>query len=82
MRKAGGVYYTPGYIVEQTVARQIAGKSPAQLRGYRVLDMACGSGSFLVGAYRALPDHYLRWYTENQPERHAKAVYEVVSAGV
>ena len=85
VRKAGGVYYTPGYIVdyivEQTVARQIAGKSPAQLRGYRVLDMACGSGSFLVGAYRALLDHYLRWYSENEPGRHAKAVYEVSDVG-
>jgi hypothetical protein len=85
VRKAGGVYYTPGYIVdyivEQTVAKQIAGKSPAQLRGYRVLDMACGSGSFLVGAYRALLDHYLRWYSENEPERHAKAVYAVASGG-
>jgi len=85
VRKAGGVYYTPGYIVdyivEQTVTKQIAGKSPAQLRGYRVLDMACGSGSFLVGAYRTLLDHYLRWYSENEPERHAKAVYAVAIAG-
>ena len=85
VRKAGGVYYTPGYIVdyivEQTVTKQIAGKSPAQLRGYRVLDMACGSGSFLVGAYRALLDHYLRWYSENEPDRHAKAVYALAIAG-
>ena len=37
VRKAGGVYYTPAYIVdyivEQTVGRQIEGKSPAQLAG-------------------------------------------------
>ena len=62
VRKAGGVYYTPAYIVDyivaQTVGRQIEGKSPAQLAGtrsktpFRVLDMACGSGSFLLGAYR------------------------------
>ena len=36
VRKAGGVYYTPAYIVDyivqQTVGRQIEGKSPAQLR--------------------------------------------------
>ena len=59
VRKAGGVYYTPAYIVDyivkQTVGRQIEGKSPAQLAGgkdkppFRVLDMACGSGSFLLG---------------------------------
>ena len=37
VRKAGGVYYTPGYIVdyivEHTVGRQIKGRSPAQLAG-------------------------------------------------
>jgi len=59
VRKAGGVYYTPAYIVEyivkHTVGRQIEGRSPAQLAGdkskppFRVLDMACGSGSFLLG---------------------------------
>ena len=39
VRKAGGVYYTPAYIVDyivkQTVGRQIEGKSPAQLAGGR-----------------------------------------------
>ena len=37
VRKAGGVYYTPAYIVEyivkHTVGRQIKGRSPAQLKG-------------------------------------------------
>ncbi len=58
VRKAGGVYYTPSYIVQyivkQTVGHLIEGRSPAQLAGekakspFRVLDMACGSGSFLL----------------------------------
>ncbi len=86
VRKAGGVYYTPSYIVEyivaQTVARQIEGRSPAQLAGpkdrppFRVLDMACGSGSFLLGAYHRLLDHCLNWYTEHKPENFKKAVYK------
>ena len=85
VRKAGGVYYTPKYIVDyivrQTVGRQIEGKSPAQLAGgkgrepFRVLDMACGSGSFLLGAYGCLLDHCLKWYAEHRPQRHKKAVY-------
>ena len=79
VRKAGGVYYTPAYIVDyivkQTVGAAIAGKSPTQLRGYRVLDMACGSGSFLLGAYQELLDHYLLWYSENSPQKYPKAVY-------
>jgi hypothetical protein len=84
VRKAGGVYYTPSYIVDyivrQTVGRQIEAKSPAQLAGgkgkqpFRVLDMACGSGSFLLVAYQALLDHCLKWYIDNGPGRFPKAV--------
>jgi type I restriction-modification system DNA methylase subunit len=86
VRKAGGVYYTPAYIVEyivnQTVAKQIDGRSPAQLAGgenkppFRILDMACGSGSFLLGAYHRLLDYCLNWYTEHKPENFKKAVYK------
>ncbi len=86
VRKAGGVYYTPAYIVEyivkHTVGRQIEGRSPAQLAGskgkppFRVLDMACGSGSFLLGAYRCLLDHCLNWYSEHRPEAFKKATYK------
>lgn len=86
VRKAGGVYYTPsyivGYIVKNTVGKKIKGKSPAQLAGgksvppFRVLDMACGSGSFLLGAYQYLLDHCLSWYLDNKPEVHKKAVYK------
>src|SRR5713226_5865576 len=86
VRKAGGVYYTPAYVVEyivkQTVGQQIEGRSPAQLAGYkdkprfRVLDMACGSGSFLLGAYQRLLDYCLNWYTEHKPENFKKAVYK------
>lgn len=85
VRKAGGVYYTPAYIVDyivqHTVGRQIEGLSPAQLAGgrgrqpFRALDMACGSGSFLLGAYQCLLDHCLKWYAENRPATHKKAVY-------
>ena len=86
VRKAGGVYYTPAYIVDyivkQTVSRQIEGKSPAQLAGgknkppLRILDMACGSGSFLLGAYQCLLDHCLKWYIDHKPEANKKAVYQ------
>jgi SAM-dependent methyltransferase len=86
VRKAGGVYYTPAYIVnyivEQTVGRQIKGKSPMQLAGqrngkqpFRVLDLACGSGSFLLGAYQFLLDHCLKWYLDHNPQKHKRAIY-------
>ncbi|MDE2857006.1 MAG: Eco57I restriction-modification methylase domain-containing protein, partial [Chloroflexota bacterium] len=64
VRKAGGVYYTPSYIVdyivENTVGALLKDKSPAQVADLRLLDPACGSGSFLVGAYQ----HLLAWHLE------------------
>ena len=39
--------------------------------------MACGSGSFLLGAYQCLLDHCLKWYAEHRPQAHKKAVINV-----
>jgi methylase of polypeptide subunit release factors len=69
--KARGVYYTPAYIVdcivERTVGAALVGRTPAQ-RGLKVVDPACGSGAFLLGAYRRLLDWYLAWYVQDGPE--------------
>ena len=76
VKKAGGVYYTPSYIVDyivkNTVGKLCEGKTPRQVSNLRILDPACGSGSFLIGAYQYLLDWHLKHYTENEPERHAK----------
>ena len=76
VRKAGGVYYTPGYIVDyivrQTVGKLVEGKTPRQIGKLRILDPACGSGSFLLGAYQCLLDHHRQWYADNDPARHAR----------
>lgn len=76
VRKAGGVYYTPTYIVkyivEQAVGPLVAGKTPKQVEKLRVLDPACGSGSFLLGAFEFLLDWHLRYYLEHDPESWAK----------
>jgi Eco57I restriction-modification methylase/N-6 DNA Methylase len=67
VRKAGGVYYTPQWVVDNIVRRTIdpliSGKAPKALRKFRVLDPACGSGSFLLGAYAHLIAHYEAYYT-------------------
>ena len=69
VKKAGGVFYTPTYIVEyivkQTVGNLVAGKDPKAVADLRVLDPACGSGSFLLGAYQYLLDWHLAWYMDN-----------------
>jgi hypothetical protein len=70
VRKAGGVYYTPEYIVryivENTVGKAIEGKTPAQIAEMRFADIACGSGSFLLGVYDLLIRHHTRYYNENR----------------
>jgi hypothetical protein len=38
----------------------------------RILDPACGSGSFLIGAYQHLLDWHLLFYLANDPEKWAK----------
>lgn len=80
VKKAGGVYYTPSYIVDyivrNTVGKLVEGKTPREVAKLRVLDPACGSGSFLVGAYQFLLDWHRDWYVEEGPEKHKKQVYQ------
>ncbi len=68
VRKAGGVYYTPAYIVdyivENTVGKLCDGKKPKDISKLKILDPACGSGSFLLGAYQFLLDYHLKYYTD------------------
>ncbi len=61
VRHAGGVYYTPRFVVD-TILRRVVGpkladKPPADVLDVRILDPACGSGSFLVAAFQYLIDH-------------------------
>ncbi len=69
VRKAGGVYYTPAYIVdyivENTVGALLDGATPEDAAQLRILDPACGSGSFLTGAYQFLLDWHLKYYREH-----------------
>ena len=66
VKKAGGVYYTPSHIVRyitaSTVQSALAGYKGTTRPRLRVLDMACGSGSFLIEAYQTLLDWYRNWH--------------------
>ena len=84
VRKAGGVYYTPkyivDYIVENTVGKKIEKKTPIQISPLTILDPACGSGSFLVGAYKFLLNYHLGYWTnKNNIKKGLKeeAIFEV-----
>ncbi|MCL4557111.1 MAG: N-6 DNA methylase [Deltaproteobacteria bacterium] len=82
VRKAGGIYYTPTYIVDyivkNTVGKLVEGKTPKQVSKLRILDPACGSGSFLIGAYQYLLDWHLDWYIKDGAEKYAKAARPIL----
>ncbi|MBN4998078.1 N-6 DNA methylase [Stenotrophomonas maltophilia] len=76
VRKAGGVYYTPEYvvrhIVRNTVAKKIRGRSPSDIAKMRFADIACGSGSFLLGIYDELLRYHAEYYNLPGNEKKAK----------
>ncbi|MFN0196520.1 MAG: Eco57I restriction-modification methylase domain-containing protein [Planctomycetaceae bacterium] len=93
VKKAGGVFYTPKYVVEyivqNTVGQLLEGKSPndvaARTKTWKpikngkplsVLDPACGSGSFLIGAYQFLLDWHRDWYLAHDPLQFKDRIYQ------
>jgi len=78
---AKGVYYTPEYIVsqivEKTVGRLIDGKTPDEISGLKVLDPACGSGSFLLGAYSSIVSYLTEWYASHGTKKAYREDYFV-----
>jgi type I restriction-modification system DNA methylase subunit len=75
VRKAGGVFYTPTFIVENivlnTVGKLLEGKTPKEVARLRFLDPACGSGTFPLGAFQYLLDWHLKYYLDHEPEKWA-----------
>ena len=61
-RKEQGIYYTPSYIVDyivrNTVGEYIKNHTPEEIKKVRILDPACGSGSFLIRAYKELETYW------------------------
>ena len=80
VRQAGGVYYTPDYVVDyiikNTIGRLINGKSPDEIKNVKILDLAAGSGTFLVRAYSYLLDYHLLYY-QNTPKKYKNEIYQV-----
>ncbi len=92
VRKAGGVYYTPQYIVEYIVQNTVGKKIEELEKRYNdekasptggglvgavsnltIVDPACGSGSFLIGAYDYLMKWHLLYYKPEFTELSEKA---------
>ena len=64
VRKAGGVYYTPEYIVDyivkNTIGKLLNELPHNKIKELKILDPACGSGSFLIRAYDEMINYYRR----------------------
>lgn len=86
-RKKKGIYYTPTHLVEYVV-RATLGKllegcnSPEEVSRIKVLDPACGSGSFLIKAFDIFKEWYGKYNKElttkgNNLEAHFQVVTDV-----
>ena len=80
IRKAGGIFFTPPmivhYIVDNTLGsllreleRQHGLHAIEKAQAIKVLDPACGSGSFLIYAYQVLANFYRRMNQQIEAEQ-------------
>ena len=73
-RKKFGIYYTPthvvDYIIKNTLGDLLESKTPEEVSNIKILDPACGSGSFLIKAF----DYLKRYYEEHNKETHKNAI--------
>lgn len=78
-RKKQGIYYTPTYIVDyivkNTVGELLKNKkiNPEKIR---ILDPACGSGSFLIKTFDVINEFYKKKKNEEQTELDASGFGE------
>lgn len=64
-RRSRGIYYTPTYIVDYIIRNTLGPvlkncKTPEDVSKIKVIDPACGSGSFLIKAF----DVFKEWYDD------------------
>lgn len=61
-RKEQGIYYTPtfvtNYVVKETVGHYLKDRTHNEILNIKILDPACGSGSFLIRAFDELLNYH------------------------
>ncbi len=73
-RKEQGIFYTPTFVVDYIVRNALKPvldncKSVADLKKIKVLDPACGSGSFLIRALEAIAEKYKEFGIDGSVKR-------------
>ncbi len=75
-----GAITTPDYIVDKIVDRSISSFNESndidKLIKIKLADIACGSGVFLLSAFKALMSRKLKYYVENNPTKHKSSVFK------
>lgn len=79
VRKAGGVFYTPRYvvdfIVDAALGELLQEKAPKELATIKLIDPACGSGSFLIRAFERICEFHLSWLKDNPKQQRPTLCY-------
>ena len=79
-RKEQGIYYTPPYIVDYIVRNTLGDllkrRRPNEVEKIRVLDPACGSGSFLIKSFDILNE-----YWKEKDKDYAQAQLDISGQG-
>ena len=55
-------------IVEEALQPLYADKTPDETAGYRIADICCGSGNFLLSAFEYIANYYIDYYRRNDLE--------------
>lgn len=88
IRKKHGIYYTPEYVVDyivrNTLGKMLEKCKTVEVSKIKVLDPACGSGSFLIKAFDVIKEWYddynkqnRRVATPNTLDAHLQAISDV-----
>ncbi len=81
-RKSQGIYYTPRYIVDfivrQTLGEALKNTKPKDISKIKVLDPACGSGSFLTAAY----DEILNYYEKHSAKQTLFTKFDILKENI
>lgn len=72
-KKSKGQYFTPGAIVEEIVEKAIPGNT--DLENVKIIDPACGSGQFLISAFKRL----LKLHAEKGSSMQEASAYIVLN---
>lgn len=55
-------------IVEETLHPLYVGKTPEEIAQYRIADICCGSGNFLLSAFEYIVNHHIEYYLSHDKD--------------